>query len=187
MVYKVGDKVRALDSVNGEFTRGKIYTVKRVGEFSLSTEEDDSGRTDNGWTSSNFELVPTFTISAGKFYRTRDGRKVGPMESDDWGDGYPWTDGERWYSGNGAWIESEESEHDLIAEWHDTPSSPVATQVDAIAEEYGPAPAEPDTTLHIKFTSDFSELDAAILVRKKEIKKLIKLSRKAGIDLRGAA
>jgi hypothetical protein len=49
------------------------------------------------------------------------------------------------------------------------------------------ADTEPDTTLHIKFTSDFSELDAAILVRKKKLKKLIKLARKAGIDLREAA
>lgn len=69
----------------------------------------------------------------------------------------------------------------------DTPAAPVAAQVDAIAEEYGPAPTEPDTTLHIKFTSDFSELDAAILVRKKKLKKLIKLARKAGIELREAA
>lgn len=60
--------------------------------------------------------------------------------------------------------------------------------MDAIAEEYGPAPQpEPDTTLRIKFTSDFSELDADILVRKKKLKKLIKLARKAGIELREAA
>lgn len=66
--------------------------------------------------------------------------------------------------------------------------TPVGAQVDTLAEEYGPAPQpEPDATLNIKFTSDFSDLDAAILVRKKKLKKLIKLARKAGIELREAA
>jgi len=189
-------------------------------------------------------------IEAGRYYKTRDGRKVGPMEIDDWGDGQPWTDGFQWFCNDGNWSNSEaESSNDLIAEWQDTPSAPVAAQVDTIAEEYGPVitasepkfkvgdrvkavkgtailkvgeiytvervdgyrvyvgvddygtldygqdyfdlvPAqqqEPDATLHIKFTSDFSELDAAILVRKKKLKKLIKLARKAGIELREAA
>ena len=139
---------------------------------------------------------PVLKIEAGRYNRTRDGRKVGPMERDDWGDGQPWTDGERWYCEDGQWARSEINDNDLIAEWQE-PTTNVGAQVDTLAEEYGSArvattsndnaPGEPDTTLHIKFTSDFSELDAAILVRKKKLKKLIKLASKAGIDLREAA
>lgn len=137
--FKIGDRVRCIDDGGTDCVKsGQEYDVADVDGPYIYVREDGE---EHGMYAYRFELVaPPLKIESGKFYRTRDGRKVGPMESDNWGDGYPWTDGERWYSGNGAWIESEESEHDLIAEWHDTPSSPVATQVDAIAEEYGPAP-----------------------------------------------
>ncbi|MDW9650832.1 hypothetical protein GOB33_22370 [Sinorhizobium meliloti] len=69
-------------------------------------------------------------IEAGNSYRTRDGRKVGPMERDDWGDGQPWTCGERWYSDNGSWLgNGQEDKQDLIAEWVDEP----AVSSDAVA------------------------------------------------------
>ena len=62
-------------------------------------------------------------IEAGKYYRTRDGRKVGPIVKDcvdgeDWmvsrEDGRLWTNGGRSFSGN--------EENDLIAEWTDEPT-----------------------------------------------------------------
>jgi len=67
-------------------------------------------------------------IEAGKFYKTRDGRKVGPM---DWVDsrftsipsaGY-WKDDERrsWYENGRITWEGEELPGDIISEWQDTP------------------------------------------------------------------
>lgn len=97
---KVGDRVRALNTVEGEFTSGKIYVVRRVNTYGVTVERDDSGRTDNGWGFSNFELInPSLRIKAGRYYKTRDGRKVGPMKSngrsgfiEKFGDGRVWED-----------------------------------------------------------------------------------------------
>lgn len=148
------------------------------------------------------------TIQAGKFYKARDGRKVGPADTNP--DNFIVDVDHRGrkavavipnigcVDATGVWLYGDgNTDHDLIAECpSDTTASDtttnVAATVDAINEEYGPVVAagddkEPDTTLHIRFTSDFSELDAAILVRKKKIKKLIKLARKAGIELLEAA
>ncbi len=132
-------------------------------------------------------------IEAGRYYKTRDGRKVGPLMTTDNNEYWPfkWPEQTMYYKADGYSCPGAANRHrdqdDLIAEWP-TAQSNVGAQVDAIAEEYGPAQQqEPDTTLHIKFTSDFSEMDAAILVRKKKLKKLIKLARKAGIELREAA
>lgn len=64
-------------------------------------------------------------IEAGKFYRTRGGRKVGPMVGADWGTNYPWVDeNKRTYAVDGSY-DAEVSEHplDLIAEW--TEAKPV--------------------------------------------------------------
>lgn len=65
------------------------------------------------------------TIEAGKYYRTRGGRKVGPMKigSDlHW----PWNgrfeDTHIVYRHDGRSFSKAESAHDLIAEWTDTPS-----------------------------------------------------------------
>lgn len=66
-------------------------------------------------------------IEAGKFYRTRGGRKVGPIVIDQrTTDGQPasgldHTDGmtEDWGLDGSYWLDREESEHDLVAEWDD--------------------------------------------------------------------
>jgi hypothetical protein len=64
-------------------------------------------------------------IEAGKYYRTRDGRKVGPMRPNDFGvytDSHPWR-GESnrpadCYRSNGMYeIGPAEDAYDLIAEW----------------------------------------------------------------------
>lgn len=67
-------------------------------------------------------------IEAGRFYKTREGRKVGPMCR---GDGGPWhwftrepIDG--WFEG-GADTGFGPSPKDIVAEWVDEPTSPVRT------------------------------------------------------------
>lgn len=83
-------------------------------------------------------------IEAGKFYRTRDGRKVGPAvhdtDHDYAGDGFVWRLGTLTYRNNGAvgWVEDP---YDLIAEWQE-PATNVGAQVDTLAEEYGSVVAE---------------------------------------------
>lgn len=189
--FKVGDRVRCIDdSYTSVVKRGEEYDVVGVNDPYIDVLEDGEPR---GMYAHRFELVaPAITITPGKFYRTRDGRKVGNIHKDFgfWFGRVVGESGSRAFEPDGKHGNKHIQNNpdlDLIAEWHDTPSAPIAAQVDAIAEEYGPPPAEPDATLNIKFTSDFSELDAAILVRKKKLKKLIKLARKAGIELREAA
>lgn len=88
-----------------------------------------------------------FSIEAGKFYRTRDGRKVGPMK---------WSDG-RWFvkGALGTWnSDGTPSNHhrgtasefgNLIAEWiDDAPVKVIASvQCDALSDEYGSGVAAP--------------------------------------------
>ncbi len=70
-------------------------------------------------------------LEVGKYYKTRDGRKVGPMyktgsedknmEFDD-GSGNGWTK-------HGTWLNTGQNERDLIAEW---PSETAQTTLTAI-------------------------------------------------------
>lgn len=212
-VPKVGERVRFVrDNTDGgaEYgAKGEVVTVmseaSEVGNCQIDVSSSHFSWNPGAYLSDLEPLpvaapqpaAPTLKIEAGRYYKTRDGRKVGPIrDKDDLNDHYPFRadggpGGTIYYRASGTcnlgWSQSGSEDFDLIAEWP-TAQSNVGTQVDAIAEEYGPAPQpEPDTTLNIKFTSDFSELDAAILVRKKKLKKLIKLASKAGIDLREAA
>lgn len=71
-------------------------------------------------------------IEAGKYYKTRDGRKVGPMrEIDRELTDYPWTDQieEMPMQRYNDWGEEvgEPSSHDLISEWQDEAPSPIRT------------------------------------------------------------
>ena len=74
----------------------------------------------------------TLTIETGKYYRTRDGRKVGPMVGgrDKKRTGYPWTD--KGENHDGRWADCGEdgesclmgpTDGDLIAEWTDEPAA----------------------------------------------------------------
>jgi hypothetical protein len=67
----------------------------------------------------------TLKIEAGKFYRTRDGRKVGPMVKDGYyNGGFPWMYdiGAGWWSDDGQRKSRRMREtHDIIAEWTDAP------------------------------------------------------------------
>lgn len=81
-------------------------------------------------------------IEVGKYYRTRDGRKVGPMERRATGnrfwsaathlDGY----GSFWCE-DGAFYYGEEWPVDLVSEWHDEPTSPIRTRREIVPGRYG--------------------------------------------------
>lgn len=85
-------------------------------------------------------------IKAGKYYRTRDGRKVGPMvlagKAGEIIWGVPsrpsWLDS--WKS-NGAWRSGASCRSDLIAEWVDEPAAPspvrTVTRKEIVPGTYG--------------------------------------------------
>lgn len=89
------------------------------GGFSVSSLEPIVGAT-----ATATEQPATLKIEEGKFYKTRDGRKVGPMEFVDFGDGEPWhtSDTDRWWSDDGTRRDGSIGEiDDIIAEWIDEP------------------------------------------------------------------
>jgi len=115
--------------------------VQRRGEWDVRL--DNYGGGSLSFCASELEMLPAapLKIEAGKFYRTRDGRKVGPMR-DDWfnaewrfhvssgaGTGLLWNAEGKNYLGM-------ETNSDLVAEWT---SSCAAAQVDNLRDEYGPA------------------------------------------------
>ncbi len=67
-------------------------------------------------------------LEVGKFYKTREGRKVGPMqEFDSYKNLHPWeSNGELWADDGTSYL-GEYPDSDIIAEWHDEPVSPVRT------------------------------------------------------------
>ncbi|KAB2694088.1 hypothetical protein F9K79_20900 [Ochrobactrum sp. Kaboul] len=93
---------------------------------------------------------PALTIETGKFYRTRDGRKVGPMRRQAFG----WVASKRiiatdqcdWYEG-GNFSLYRDREHDLISEWVDEPASndnrpATKPAIVALIEKGQPKPSE---------------------------------------------
>lgn len=82
-------------------------------------------------------------IEAGKYYKTRDGRKVGPTEVTDYNEAYPkakfWVEGYGLVQENGKFGNDEDSPSlDLISEWQDEPS-PIrtVTRREIVAGVYG--------------------------------------------------
>ncbi|PZP58787.1 MAG: hypothetical protein DI604_33135, partial [Delftia acidovorans] len=81
--FKAGDKIRLLKSaIGGSRTVGHVYeAIERNSASSPASVNfiDDKG--DRTWAPGEyFELHKPLQIEAGKFYKARDGRKVGPME-----------------------------------------------------------------------------------------------------------
>ena len=128
--FKVGDRVRLTAGEDEYRHSGSIGLIVRLeksyARVLFDAPFDGWGETGRNWhvQLSNLELAD-LTIETGKFYRTRDGRKVGPMrrysggwlyETDD--HGRMWRDdGMRYYE------ESRGGGSDLIAEWVDEPAS----------------------------------------------------------------
>ena len=117
-LLKVGDKV---------LVKRTDYTAIPAGTVTHIVEIDADGNADL-WCAdypeglrfyaSEFEAAPTLRIEAGKFYKTRDGRKVGPMRKrngffDSSGSHYS-TSGTYGYQGGNTCTDEQK---DLIAEW----------------------------------------------------------------------
>lgn len=68
-------------------------------------------------------------LEKGKYYRTRDGRKVGPMVMNFVSKTHPFScqNGYIYKVDGGYLIENHEHVFDIIAEWGDEPASPVRT------------------------------------------------------------
>lgn len=125
--FKVGDRVRLVSDENDHLglVRGDVGTVAEESTVPFV----DWDRVNDKWAVLENEIEPvavapataTLKVEAGRYYKTRDGRKVGPM--DGWregafreveGDGRFWhRDGEGQFKANGE---------DLVAEWVDEPA-----------------------------------------------------------------
>ena len=77
--FKVGDRVRRIHCNNGDDMQvGRVGTIKRVyanGDVIV----DVDGGSDACFCMAEYLELATLTIQPGKYYLTRDGRKVGPM------------------------------------------------------------------------------------------------------------
>ncbi|MBJ6135042.1 hypothetical protein JAU75_19555 [Ochrobactrum sp. Q0168] len=148
-----GDRVRVLSDYLPWASADEIGTVQNANardrDCFVKFETERMG--DHNWYVrwDNLELAPSLNIETGKFYRTRDGRKVGPMKryNDGWlnesdGHGRMWRDdGLRYYE------ESRGDGSDLIAEWVDEPAgnanAPATTPaIVALIEGGQPKPSE---------------------------------------------
>lgn len=135
--FMVGDRVRiASGPNNGGFGQiGDTGVIEIVGKTNCLVRFKTGGRDGEAWYV-GFDYLEhakpaPLTIQAGKFYRTRDGRKVGPMYEDDCGDEYPWTaDNGGYYDAYGvrqSLIEGDSGT--LIAEWADEPADKALDEV----------------------------------------------------------
>lgn len=139
--FKIGDRVRfTRDNPNGGAhygAKGEVVIV--AGEIRNSSIYGDQvaiTHPGHSWTPdapiSVLEVL--LTIEAGKFYRMRDGRKVGPMKRFDSGHGV-WKApsvggfGPYWWE-SGEFHIGEKNPFDLIAEWVDEPADAVAASND---------------------------------------------------------
>ncbi|WP_367354224.1 hypothetical protein [Agrobacterium pusense] len=135
--FKKGDEVRLIKSedYNGHGRYGKTGEIGKVIQYDAIDHTYYVDFTESGqWWAKASNLEPsaaTLKIEAGKFYKTRDGRKVGPMVEDKWHDRrYGWTVahefnaeyGKAW-RGDGTFHPDVDTKHgaDLIAEWIDEP------------------------------------------------------------------
>lgn len=142
--FKAGDRVRYVGENDSVFyTNGKDYDVLTEGSeywYTLTDNRDDGP---HSWSIDALReqfthtpaTPPTTTplqIESGRYYKTRDGRKVGPM-LDDWGlekdykyhvsrEGNGELGGSLWRV-DGKHYGSMQNERDLIALWQDEPAA----------------------------------------------------------------
>jgi len=152
--FKVGDRVRAIDKIVGLII-GETYTVSsyasstRIGRWVNLEGRRSNYSSDGSFLESSFELAH-LKIEAGKYYRTRDGRKVGPMEV--WCLGGWHSDRAEHPLNGGVWLDDGTAKYagakdspDLIAEWIDEPvkvAAPVAKPaIVALIENGQPKPS----------------------------------------------
>lgn len=120
--FKKGDRVQGNSGYTFDPSSGTITDVRE--NKTVYVEVD--GQPGRAWCyrKNQLKLIKsestTFKIEAGKFYKTRDGRKVGPMTYA-WGNIYA-ADGKQWrrdgYYWNGV---GGHEQNNIIAEWIDEP------------------------------------------------------------------
>jgi hypothetical protein len=125
VAFSVGDRVRLKEtSIWYEFAKG-VGTVVEPDPASAAGYHGVIYAGDEfKWHFLPTDLEPApLTLEAGKFYKTRDGRKVGPMEAGVPGQidaEYTWTVDGCYYAADGSyWADHEESSSDLVEEWVD--------------------------------------------------------------------
>ncbi|OAM78200.1 hypothetical protein [Devosia elaeis] len=140
---KVGDRVRRVrhTGIISNCPIGHETTITRLLSHGRGFwYEGKDGSEQNSSRPDDWEVIPSFTIEAGRFYRTRDGRKVGPMRHSNrasfeegangesypyYADGYTYTD-----AGRCHWNPKEDHRSDLVAEWVDEPEELEAVEAE---------------------------------------------------------
>ncbi len=128
--FEVGDRVEVTYGYgwNGD---GIVNRIDDWGNVIVDMNTGDHAGDTGGFNPSQVKHLTTLTIEAGKFYKTRDGRKVGPAEYRD-GEGcdaYRWRidpvddsgeSGHYVYTNAGKYsILGTNAHHDIVAEWVD--------------------------------------------------------------------
>lgn len=148
--FKVGDRVRLVK--DGFSTAGAVGKMATIDSWSGTMIDDGDyllridGPVDYKTCAISPEYTrakpdcfvladePTLTIQAGRYYRTRDGRKVGPVKQNELTQhlfGAPQegiSHNAQWY-GNGRALSYGEHESDLIVEWVDEPKIKIGDRV----------------------------------------------------------
>lgn len=128
--FKVGDRVRLVKGSqwNNSLTQSVGTVVETAAESTAETAVIFDGD-DFTWHLQFSDLIPaTLTIGAGRYYKTRDGRKVGPMVKGSLDvqlyDEAKSVTSYGWYP-DGSFICGAMSTIDLIAEWVEPQAEPV--------------------------------------------------------------
>lgn len=150
--FKVGDQVQIIAESLPWYKTGEIAEVIRAdgGDNDCYVRFDTHRMADDCWYAKwdHLKLV-SLKIEAGKYYRTRDGRKVGPIRRYVHGDDlFDVVEGGEFggslWRGNGSVVQ-EKNINDLIAEWVDEPvkaAAPVAKPaIVALIENGQPKPS----------------------------------------------
>lgn len=127
------------------------------------------------------------TIQQGKFYKTRDGRKVGPIGPNEGGledfplqDNSDWTD--CWTTDGRYYNDGTESQHDLIAEWVDEPA--VTASNDNTPSTAGftiPLVDEEPETLTLVVTADTADAESALDTIIAKLERIAELQEQLGL------
>ena len=196
---KVGERVRA---VKGTclLNEGQEYEVIAMSKRGPIVTVFSAGgkRHDLNYEVERFEPLPVaaeaqpvaLKIEAGKFYCTRDGRKVGPMHLyyDDgscFGSNGTFTGG-LWKPDGSAWFDGAKDSPDLIALWQDEPAAATTASNDNAPSTNGfTVPLvddeDDDTTVTLTVTVDSSGAESALDAIIAKLERIAELQGQLGI------
>ncbi|MBX4941131.1 ribosomal protein L7/L12 [Rhizobium binae] len=175
---KVGDRVVWQEPFKASmYTKGKEYLIHKE-EYGTLFITDDNGNLHHSWNRENipgsFSLVVPLTIEAGKFYKTRDGRKVGPVvvaqgQDDPW----PWKAAygliTYYYRHDGfscpGWADGHRDADDIIAEWVDEQAEQPAVAVAASNDNAAPAKFKVGDLIELTSSGYAADVGATAYVR----------------------